>query len=171
MSYDQCQELKNIKYKTMLLNGNKKLNITSITNDISKLDILLDEESEQNKKESWNKLDKSVKMKKITEYIKTLTIKHKLNDVEISSLNEFINSNLDKKNLQKNKDVIYIKESGKIENIPTLQFNNTSRKFSLKRTPQHVSTAKALGPTKNKTRSRSYQNKSPNSPKNESNKN
>ena len=37
----ECQELQNIKYKTMLLNGNKKM-FTSIQDDISDLDILLE---------------------------------------------------------------------------------------------------------------------------------
>ena len=65
MSYEECQELKNIKYKTMLLSGNNKKMIESVTNDISNLDLLLDKENKLNKKESWNKLDKSVKLEKI----------------------------------------------------------------------------------------------------------
>ena len=144
MAKDECQELKNIKYKTMLLGGNKKL-LSSVINDISNLDILLDEESEQNKKETWNKLDKSIKMNKINEYIKTLKNKHELTSEEIKTLKEFLSINLDKKNLQKNKDVTYIKESGKLENIVNLHFNNTTRKFSLKKQQQ---TTVKLGPTR-----------------------
>ena len=164
---DECQELKNIKYKTMLLNGKQKLNTISVTNDIAKLDILLDEETEQSKKESWNKLDKSLKMEKINEHILTLTTNHKLTDSEIKSLREYLSSNLDKKNLYKNKDVTYVKESGKLENIPNLHFNNTTRKFTLKKNTSHVSTAKSLGPTRKKNRSRSNRGKST-SPRNES---
>ena len=148
MSYEECQELKNIKYKTMLLSGNNQKLVTSVTNDISNLDLLLDKESKQNKKEAWNKLDKSVKMDKINSYIDTLTTKHKLTDNEKLSLKDYLSSTLDKKSLHRNKDVIYIKESGTLENIPILHFNNTTRKFSLKKTAQHVSTTKSLGPTK-----------------------
>ena len=148
MGKDECQELKNIKYKTMLLNGNKKT-LSTVINDISNLDLLLDEESNQNKKETWNKLDKSVKMAKINEYIKILTQKHQLTSIESKTLREFLSANLDKKNLQRNKDVIYTKESGKLENIPTLHFNNTTRKFSLKK-QQQLSTTKSLGPTRKK---------------------
>jgi hypothetical protein len=54
--------------------------------------------------------------------------------------------------LYKNKDVTYEKETGILENIPNLQFNNTTRKFSLKKSAQHVSTAKALGPKKNRSK-------------------
>jgi hypothetical protein len=149
MLKEECQELKNIKYKTMLLSGNKKV-LSSVIRDISNLDFILDEESEQNKKETWNKLDKSIKMNKITEYIKTLTSTYTLTGVEVKTLRDFLSSNLDKKNLQRNKDVIYLKEVGKLENIPTLHFNNTTRKFSLKKI-QGQSSVK-LGPTrKNKS--------------------
>uniref|UniRef100_A0A6C0AYK8 Uncharacterized protein n=1 Tax=viral metagenome TaxID=1070528 RepID=A0A6C0AYK8_9ZZZZ len=167
MSFDECQELKNIKYKTMLLNGNKKL-LSSITNDISNIDLLLDEENAQNKKESWNKLDKSIKMDKINDYIVSLTSKYKLNKLEIKNLREYLSSNLDKKNLYKNKEVTYIKESGKLENIHNLHFNNSTRKFTLRKNVQHVSTAKALGPTRKKNKSKSNRGKLSNSPRSES---
>ena len=52
---DECQELRNIKYKTMLLNGNKK-NLNSVIEDVKNLDLLLDNENEKSKKESWNRL-------------------------------------------------------------------------------------------------------------------
>jgi hypothetical protein len=148
MPTEECQELKNIKYKTMLLNGNKKA-LSSVIKDVSNLDLLLDEETEQSKKESWNKLDKSAKMLKINEYIKRLTLQHKLSAAEIKVLKEYLSTNLDKKNLQKNKDVAYVKESGVLEGIPNLQFNNSTRKFTLKRQVQQ-SVLKSLGPTRKK---------------------
>jgi len=148
MENEECLELKNIKYKTMLLNGNKKV-LSSVINDISNLDLILDEESEQNRKESWNKLDKSVKMTKIQEYIKELSKKHKLTPAEIKSLKEYLSNSLDKKNLIKNKDVAYIKESGILENIPNLYFNNSTRKFTLRKQSQ-PSALRTLGPTRKK---------------------
>ena len=160
---DECQELKNIKYKTMLLNGNKKA-LSAVTKEIENLDILLDEENKLNKKESWNKLDKSIKLDKINEYIKILTLKYRLITDEIESLKEFMILNLNKKNLYKNKDVTYVKETGILENIQNLQFNYTTRIFSLKKNALHVSTAKALGPKKNKSRTnRSKRSNSPTS--------
>jgi len=148
MPTEECQELKNIKYKTMLLNGNKKA-LSSVTKEISNLDLLLEEETEQSKKESWNKLDKSAKMVKINEYIKKLTVQHKLSAAEIKGLKEYLSTNLDKKNLQKNKDVAYVKESGVLEGIPNLHFNNTTRKFTIKRQVQ-PSALRSLGPTRKK---------------------
>ena len=156
MPNSECQELKNIKYKTMLLTGNNKKLMSSITSDISNMDLILDNESNLNKKESWNKLDKSVKMDKINLYIEGLRKKHKLNATEIDNLRCYLSTSLDKKNLYKNRDVVYIKESGKLENIPTLYFNNNTRKFTLRKQQQHVSTAKCLGP---KRRNKSKTNK------------
>ena len=81
MPIDECQELKNIKYKTMLLSGNKNT-LSTVIRDISNLDILLDEENAQSKKESWNKLDKSVKINKINNYINKLSNEYKLSNEE-----------------------------------------------------------------------------------------
>jgi hypothetical protein len=143
---NECQELKNIKYKTMLLNGNQK-KLNSVINNISNLDILLDNETKKNKEESWNKLDKSAKMEKITQYIETIAITHKLNIEEKDELKKYLSTILDKKSLQRNKDVIYKKESGVLESIPTLQFNNNTRKFTL-RLKHQPSVLKNLGPTR-----------------------
>tara|TARA_Y100000389_G_scaffold113691_3_gene110845 strand:- start:11899 stop:12372 length:474 start_codon:yes stop_codon:yes gene_type:complete len=148
MKNEECQELKNIKYKTMLLNGNKKT-LNTIINDISNLDIILENETENSKKESWNRLDKSAKMNKINEYIKTIIPLYKLGKNEIESLKSYLSSNLDKKNLQRNKDVTYIKDSGVLESIPSLHFNNTTRKFTLRKQSQ-PSVSKSLGPTRKK---------------------
>jgi len=159
----ECQELKNIKYKTMLQTGDNTKLMTSVTNDISNMNLILEKESILNKKETWNKLDKSAKLEKINKYIDVLKKKHKLTAAEVSNLKLFINSNLDKRNLYKNKDVNYIKETGKIENIPILIFNNNTRKFSLKKSQQHISTIKSLGPKK---KNKSKTARSSTSPKN-----
>ena len=149
-SYQECQELKNIKYKTMLQNNKNKLLITSLTNDLSNINILLDNECLNNKKENWNKLDKSIKMNKIIKYIDCLSIDYKLTPNEKNILKEYLSIQLDRKKLLKNKEVIYSKEKGIINNIPSLVFNNTTRKFSLKKNSQHISSSKSLGPTKKK---------------------
>ena len=148
MKNEECQELKNIKYKTMLLSGNKKT-LNTIINDISNLDIILENETENSKKESWNRLDKSAKMNKINEYIKTLTPTYKLTKAEIETLRTYLSTNLDKKNLQRNKDVTYIKDSGILESIPSLHFNNNTRRFTLRKQSQQ-SALKSLGPTRKK---------------------
>lgn len=153
MSNDECYQLKSINYKSMLLKENQnKKTINSIITQMENIDILLDSECINSKKETWNKLDKTIKMEKINTYIDyILTDKHNLSDLEKSVLKKYISDLLDKKNLIKNKDVIYKKDTGKLESIPNLYFNTNTRKFSLKKTSQHISTSKSLGPTKKNT--------------------
>ena len=158
---DECPELRNIKYKTMLLNGNKT-NLNSVIEDVKNLDLLLDNENEKSKKESWNRLDKSAKMEKINQYIQKIAPSHKLNASEKETLKTYLSTNLDKKVLQRNKDVVYVKESGILESIPTLQFNNTTRKFTLRKHNQ-PSALKSLGPTRKNKNKSSKRSKSPES--------
>ena len=65
---EECQELKNIKYKTMLLNGTP-LQETKSANDLSNLEKFLEEEKINNSNEPWCKLNKTIKYKKILDFI------------------------------------------------------------------------------------------------------
>ena len=69
-----CHELKNIKYKTMLLNG---INSDLITPNVEEknncnIDNILQNERDINLKEPWNKLDKTIKIIKLCEYVDTI---------------------------------------------------------------------------------------------------
>lgn len=147
----ECKELKTIKYKTMLLSGNPDIN-PSIKDNLSKIDMILEKENNMNKSEPWSKLDKTVKLNKLNHYIDLLTKEHKLNSTEIKLIKKELHNALDKKQLQKVKDVIYDKETGTINNIPNLYFNKTTRKFTMKRSEKQVSTSKSLGPKKKSTK-------------------
>ena len=59
-----CAELNNIKYKNMLLNGVGTMNTVSTNTDQNSLDSILLKESNNNKNESWNKLNKTQKITK-----------------------------------------------------------------------------------------------------------
>ena len=48
--------------------------------------------------------------------------------------------------LMKTKDVVYDKEKHEITSIPTLFFNATNKKFTLRVNEKHVSTLKSLTP-------------------------
>ena len=65
---DECLELKNIKYKTMLLSG-APLKETKSSNDFTNLDKFLENEKNNNKNVPWCKLDKTIKTKKMIEFI------------------------------------------------------------------------------------------------------
>ena len=61
MKKDECQELKNIKYKTMLLTNNPVENETQET--ITCIDDFLEKEKQLNTKLPWSKLDRNIKLK------------------------------------------------------------------------------------------------------------
>jgi hypothetical protein len=82
---DECLELKNIKYKTMLLSG-APLQETKSSNDLSNLDKFLENEKNNSKHEPWCKLDKTIKTKKMFEYVETYTKEKNLNEEETKLL-------------------------------------------------------------------------------------
>lgn len=143
----ECQELKNIKYKTMLLNG-VPLPETKSSNDLSNLDKFLETEKNNNVNEPWCKLNKTIKTKKLQEYVNTYTLEHELSNEESISLMDFLRDCIDRKKLQRVKDVVYDKELGTIKDIPALHYVKTSKHFTLKNIEKRPSTLKSLAPKK-----------------------
>jgi len=66
---DECLELKNIKYKTMLLNGNNKQFNHTKSEKMAEIDRFLENERKMNRAEPWGKLDQTQKMRKIEQFI------------------------------------------------------------------------------------------------------
>ena len=138
-----CQELKNIKYKTMLLNGVSIVE-TKSSNDLSNLDKFLEEEMKNNNNEPWCKLNKTVKTKKIIEFVETYTNEKNMDTEEMQLLLLFLKDCLDKKKLSRVKDVVYDKVTGNIKDIPALLYNKSNKHFTLKNLDKRVSTLKSL---------------------------
>lgn len=145
---NECQELKNLKYKTMLLNGVPLKEIKS-SNDLSNLDKFLENEKNNNVNEPWCKLNKTIKTKKLQEYVEIYKSKNNLSEEESDHLFTFLKDCVDRKKLQRVKDVIYDKENGTIKEIPSLCYVKTSKHFTLKNMDKRVSTLKSLAPKKN----------------------
>lgn len=137
---EECLELKNINYQTMLLKNNKT-NISSnqLSVNSENIDRFLSKEKEGCKKKSWSKLDKASKLKKLlafsTKYIK----KHKLTKKDEEMLKKYLLESLDRKKLQKIKDVEYDIETCTIKCIPNLIFEKEKKKFTLKRDKKNSS--------------------------------
>ena len=75
---EECLELKNIKYQTMLINNNtSSLNTKENINDIE--DFLF-KEIQLNKKLPWSKLDQGLKLEHIRNFVKDYTLKNKLSE-------------------------------------------------------------------------------------------
>jgi len=144
---NECQELKNIKYKTMLLNG-VLLQETKSSNDLTNLDKFLENEKFTNSNEPWCKLNKTVKTKKLQEYVEIYKAHNDLNNDESELLFTFLKDCIDRKKLQRVKDVIYDKENGIIKEIPALHYVKSNKHFTLKNIDKRVSTLKSLAPKK-----------------------
>ena len=146
----ECIELKNIKYKTMLLSGNVPKE-TTISDNMSNLDKFLENDKINNNSLNelpWSKLDKTIKTVKILQYTEKYTLENLLSSSEKQSLIIFLKDCLDKKKLQRVKDVEYIKEIGEIKSIPALQYAKLTKHFTLKNLDKRVSTSKNLPPKK-----------------------
>ena len=144
---EECQELKNIKYKTMLLNGNL-LRETKSANDLSNLDKFLENEKNNNINEPWCKLNKTIKTKKFIEFIEIYKKDKELNEEETNNLTKFLKDCLDKKKLSRVKDVIYDKINGVVKEIPALTYTKANKHFTLKNIDKRISTLKSLTPKK-----------------------
>ena len=144
---DECIELKNIKYKTMLLNGNP-LQETKSSNDISNLEKFLENEKFNNGNEPWCKLNKTIKTKKLIDFVELYKEKNNLDNEEADLLISFLKDSLERKKLQRVKDVIYDKIDGNVKDIPALAYTKSSKHFTLKNIDKRVSTLKSLAPKK-----------------------
>jgi hypothetical protein len=149
---DYCKELKNIAYKTMLLNGHEIVPDVNNTNN-NTLSKYLEDETNANQKENWSKLDKTQKVKKLISHVEILEKKFTLNDDEVNKCKKYLLKCLERKALTKVKDVHYDKEKGIIIDIPNLHFDNNNRVFALKKDDKHISTVKCL-PQENKSKAR-----------------
>jgi hypothetical protein len=144
---EECQELKNIKYKTMLLNGSP-LQETKSAADLSNLEKFLEEEKNNNSNEPWCKLNKTIKYKKLLDFVEVYKIEKKMDAEETKLLIHFFKDSLDKKKLLRVKDVVYDKEAGLIKEIPALTYTKANKHFTLKNIDKRVSTLKSLAPKK-----------------------
>ena len=147
---EECQELKNIKYQTMLLNNNSKIISTQGTSD--NLDEFLLKEKAQNKSKPWSKLGRSTKLKKITSFVDNFATDKNLTLPDKKRLHIYLNESLDRKKLQRVKDVSYDVKTGRIKAIPGLIFNKVNQKYTLRRVDKKKSTLKGLAPRRKKNK-------------------
>jgi len=130
------------KYKSVL-----PTNSLYPESSFSAIDQLLENEKIQNKKDAWNKIDKTVKIQKLHDFAERYGKEHSLPVKDIKGLKMFFNDCLNNSKLNKTKDIVYDKEKGVVTGIPSLFFNSTNRIFTLKNMDtKRVSTIKSLTP-------------------------
>lgn len=115
------------------------------TND--NIDKMLENEKLHNKTESWNKLDRTIKIQRLHCFAEKYGRDNNLPVKDIKSLKSFFVECLEKGKLQRTKDIQYNRDTQDIVSIPALQFNTNTRNFTLKITDaKRVSTLKSLTP-------------------------
>lgn len=146
----QCNELRNIEYQTMLLSNNHSnkdkgiLIINQDTDSKQTIDIILEQEQNSNINQiPWSKLEKIYKIQKLNDYAEIFGKNENLNNDEIEKLKKYLLLCLNKKRLQRIKDVQYDKDAEMITNIYGLHINS-ERSFTLKQTDKKSSTLKNL---------------------------
>ena len=130
---EECHELQNIKYQTMLLNGNSKSKqiAPEKRDDILKVERFLEKEQELNIQKPWNKLGKAIKLKRIADFVIDYSSENNLSPIQSKTLTQYLLKCLERKKLNRQKDVVYDIKLQKIKTIPNLSFHKN--KFTLKR--------------------------------------
>ena len=150
MENERCQELANIEYQNMLLNGGDKTenkNKESV-GTIQNIEDFLEKEKMYESKLPWGKLNKTKKYQKISEYIEDFSINNTVSETNKIELLALVKIALNRKKLQRIKDVIYNKETGIIKNIPAFEYDKKNHVLFLKNTEKKQSTLKSLAPKK-----------------------
>jgi hypothetical protein len=146
---DECIELKNLQYKTMLSGGS--FNIETNVSDVNLLDKFLEDNKLHNLNDNWAKMDNTNKIKKLNNYSKKYIEDNNLSDKDFENLNTFLKECIENKQLQRVKDVVYDKDTGEIKEVPALHFNKPTIHFTLKNMDKRVSTTRSLAPKKKGT--------------------
>jgi hypothetical protein len=133
-------QIKALKYKNIGIPWSNRKNTTSLTN----LEAMLETERIENDNENWSKLSKTIKIKKLLIYAEKYKEENNLSEEDYEKLIIFFKDCLDKKKLQRVKDVDYNRETGEITNISALIHNKTSNHFTLKNINKKVLTHKCL---------------------------
>lgn len=158
---EQCNELKNIQYQSMLMNNKSTTQVENQTNEnMDDMDDFFAKEREMNRLLPWAKLDKSVKVKKLDEYVKKYSSEHNLKKEESQELGYYLKDCLERRKLQRQKDIQYDKQAGIIKSIPNLAFNKGSGKFTLKVSDKKQSITRGLAPKTNKKGGKTLKKKS-----------
>ena len=121
--------------------------VTSFKEKEENVDHILENEIQQNKNETWNKLNKTTKIQKLHEYADKYGIEHKYSGEDTQSLKQFFVESLERGKLLKTKEVNYNKNTQQIIDIQGLHYHTNTHKFTLRIIDaKRVSTLKSLTP-------------------------
>lgn len=121
-------------------------NAYSSAGNLNTLDTFLENEKNTNASKTWAKLDKTTKLLKLRAFADVYKKKNDIDADAYANMIMFFRDCLDRKRLQRVKDVIYDKDTGEISDIPALVHARPTNHFTLKNTDKRVSTLKSLAP-------------------------
>ena len=150
--------LQSVKYKSIL----QKDESQNQSNEIhySNIDSILEQEKQNNKLETWTKLDKTIKLQKLHAFSEKYGKEHHFPLKEVKALKQFFIDCLDKNKLKTTKDILYDKETGTILQVPALTLNPNTKTFTLKNIDnKRISTIKSLTPHRHSASAREENNK------------
>jgi len=87
----------------------------------------MDDEKKNIFNQSWNKLDKGIKLNRLFIYASSLQVEYNLTDQELTDLKNILKKSLTNGLLNKVSDIKY--ENENIENIPNLKYNESKHTF------------------------------------------
>lgn len=119
------------------------------TEQESSVNDILRTERVRNKQQPWARLNKTDKISKLNLYVIMMSDKYELEPDEIVALKHYLVMCIERKRLVTVKDVVYDSETGEINDIPLLSFEEATRTFSLQRSVSRNSTLASLSKPKN----------------------
>lgn len=151
----ECKELKSIKYNMQLSNSTVSLSLSSdiplkypTIQTVESLNSFLSDERKTNSREPWAKLNKTIKLKKLYEYIDTILLLFHIDPSEhehySAQLQYLFATAIERKKLQNSREVVYSVLTGELKSIPILQFNADTKTFTLKNVDKRASTLNSL---------------------------
>ena len=111
--------------------------------NMNNMDFILERENQHNKTLMWNKLDLTMKMQKLSVFAERYSSENK---TDLQDLLLFFNNCLEKKRLQKKKDVTYDEITREISNIPSLLQKENGMFYLKNLDSKRPSTLKSLTP-------------------------
>lgn len=143
---DDCYELKTIDYQTMLKNGNTLSSALRNTINEDELENFLNSSTKISfeVKNPWSKLDKMQKLYCLQNYADRYCRENSLLQ-EKDSLQTFLRQSLNRKRLQRTKDVEFDKDTQTIAKIHGLEYYPQIKKFTIRNVDKKNSTLKNLG--------------------------
>lgn len=107
--------------KTISVAASNGIKVPDIdTSSADDIDAFLNKKIDKQSTESWNNLDRTAKLRKLSAFADMYTAANGLTEADRNALVAFFRDTLEKKKLIRVKEVIYDKENGMVNDIPGL---------------------------------------------------